>query len=63
MLIKMMVSDMLLYGNGYALIERAAGQVVGLRYLESNDVQVQWDKHKNKLYYTCGIIPGRVIQP
>lgn len=63
MLIKMMVSDMLLYGNGYALIERAAGLVVGLRYLESNDVQVQWDKHKNKLYYTCGIIPGRVIQP
>lgn len=63
MTIKMMVSDMLLHGNGYALIEKSSGIVTGIRYLESNDVQVQWDKFKNKLYYTCSIVPGRVIQP
>lgn len=44
MTIKMMVSDMLLYGNGYALIERTGGAVTGLRYIESKDVQVQWNK-------------------
>ena len=63
MIIKMMVVDMLLFGNGYALIERSGGHVTGIRYLESNDVQVQWDKYKNKLYYTCNTVPGKVIQP
>ena len=63
MIIKMMVSDMLLFGNGYALIERSGGHVTGIRYLESNDVQVQWDKYKKKLYYTCNTVAGKVIQP
>ena len=63
MIIKMMVADMLLFGNGYALIERSGGHVTGIRYLESNDVQVQWDKYKNKLYYTCNTVAGKVIQP
>lgn len=63
MIIKMMVSDMLLFGNGYALIERSGAHVTGIRYLESNDVQVQWDKYKKKLYYTCNTVPGKVIQP
>ena len=35
-LIKNMVSDMLLHGNGYAKIERATdGTVVGLSYLQA----------------------------
>ena len=63
MIIKMMVSDMLLFGNGYALIERSGGHVTGIRYLEANDVQVQWDKYKKKLYYTCNTVAGKVIQP
>lgn len=63
MIIKMMVVDMLLFGNGYALIERSGGHVTGIRYLESNDVQVQWDKYKKKLYYTCNTVPGKIIQP
>ena len=63
MIIKMMVADMLLFGNGYALIERSGGHVTGIRYLESNDVQVQWDKYKKKLYYTCNTVPGKIIQP
>ena len=63
MIIKMMVADMLLFGNGYALIERAGGHVTGIRYLESNDVQVQWDKYKKKLYYTCNTVAGKIIQP
>lgn len=63
MIIKMMVVDMLLFGNGYALIERSGGHVTGIRYLESNDVQVQWDKYKKKLYYTCNTVAGKVIQP
>lgn len=63
MIIKMMVADMLLFGNGYALIERSSGHVTGIRYLEANDVQVQWDKYKKKLYYTCNLVPDKVIQP
>lgn len=63
MIIKMMVADMLLFGNGYALIERSGGHVTGIRYLEANDVQVQWDKYKKKLYYTCNLVPDKVIQP
>ena len=63
MIIKMMVADMLLFGNGYALIERSGGHVTGIRYLEANDVQVQWDKYKKKLYYTCNTVAGKVIQP
>lgn len=63
MIIKMMVADMLLFGNGYALIERSGGHVTGIRYLEANDVQVQWDKYKKKLYYTCNTVSGKVIQP
>lgn len=63
MIIKMMVADMLLFGNGYALIERSGGHVTGIRYLESNDVQVQWDKYKKKLYYTCNTVAGKIIQP
>ena len=63
MIIKMMVADMLLFGNGYALIERSGGHVTGIRYLEANDVQVQWDKYKKKLYYTCNTVAGKIIQP
>ena len=63
MIIKMMVVDMLLFGNGYALIERSGAHVTGIRYLESNDVQVQWDKYKKKLYYTCNTVAGKIIQP
>lgn len=63
MIIKMMLVDMLLFGNGYALIERSGGHVTGIRYLESNDVQVQWDKYKKKLYYTCNTVAGKIIQP
>ena len=63
MTIKMMVSDMLLYGNGYALIERTGGAVTGLRYIESKDVQVNWNKQQNKLYYTSSILPGSIIAP
>ena len=63
MTIKMMVSDMLLYGNGYALIERTGGAVTGLRYIESKDVQVNWNKQQNKLYYTSSILPGNIIAP
>lgn len=38
-LIKNMVSDMLLYGNGYAKIERATdGMVVGLTYLQASEI-------------------------
>ena len=63
MIIKMMVSDMLLFGNGYAYIERKNGFVTGLRYLESNDVQVQYDKTRDRLTYTCTVLPGRNIAP
>lgn len=64
MIVKMMVSDMLLYGNGFAYIQRnQQGEPIGLRYIESRDVNINWDKHKDRLFYTCGLFPNSVIKP
>lgn len=59
--IKLLISSVLLKGNGYALIERGAdGSVIGLRYLESGDVTIHYDKAKNYLYYTTTVTNKRI---
>lgn len=51
-LIKNMISDMLLYGNGYAYIERATdGMIVGLTYLPGNDVTIFVNQTNNEFYF------------
>lgn len=63
--IKMLVQSVLLKGNGFAYIERADdGTVIGLRFLESNDVNIFYDKGRKKsLYYTCNLFPNKKIEP
>lgn len=61
-LIKSIVQSVLLKGNGYALIERKGKQVVGLKFIPSEDVQIVYRKETGELYYTCTYIGGQ-IQP
>lgn len=62
---KLLIQSVLLKGNGFALIERANdGTVIGLKFLESGDVQIHYDKQrKNSLYYTCTLIQNKKIEP
>lgn len=63
-LLKLLVQSVLLKGNGFAYIERAAdGTPINLRFLQSGDVQINYDKVNNKLYYTCSIICKKKIEP
>jgi HK97 family phage portal protein len=59
-LMKLLVQSVLLRGNGFALIERANGNVKALRYLEPNDVNIVFDKIKNKLYYDIPMLKQRI---
>ena len=60
-LVKLLVQSVLLRGNGFALIERQKnGKPTNLRYLESNDVNIVYDKVKNTLYYDIPILNRRV---
>lgn len=62
---KLLIQSVLLKGNGYAYIERANdGTVTGLRFFESGDVNIHYDKsRKNSLYYTCNLIQNKKIEP
>lgn len=63
-LMKLLVQSVLLKGNGYCYIERVTdGTPIRLRYLQSGDVQINYDKVNNKLYYTCSIISKKKIEP
>ena len=53
MLIKMMMVDLLCYGNGYAYIERNGKKVTNLRYLEATSVSVNYNPTTNDLFYLC----------
>lgn len=64
LMMKMMVRDILLKGNGYMYIERALDDTpIALRYLEPKDVQIIWDKVKYKVKYQVPIISARPIEP
>ena len=63
--LKLLIQSVLLKGNGFALIERASdGTVTGLKFLESGDVQIHYDRmRKNSLFYTCTLIQNKKIEP
>lgn len=55
--IKLLIQSVILKGNGFAYIQRANdGTVINLRYLESSDVIINYDKFNNQLYYVCNLI-------
>lgn len=62
---KMMIQSVLIKGNAYALIQRANdGTVTGLRFVESGDVNIHYDKNApSRLYYTCNLIQNKKIEP
>lgn len=59
-LMKLLVQSVLLRGNGFAKIERKNGTIRSLRYLEANDVNIVYDKIKNKLYYDVPSLNERI---
>lgn len=63
-LIKLLIQSVLLRGNGFAYIERNGdGSVKNLRYIETGDVSILYDKQKNTLYYQCALISNKRIEP
>lgn len=64
-LIKSLVNDVVISGNGFCYIERAKnGEVLGIKYLQRNSVQTYYNSKKNVLYYTCSEIKNRYrIEP
>lgn len=63
-LMKLLIQSVLLKGNGFAYIHRAEdGTPLELQFLNSGDVQIVWDKNKQKLYYTCSLIGTKKIEP
>ena len=63
-LIKMIIQSVIIKGNGFCYIQRAQdGTVIGLRFLESSDVQIYYNKHKDILYYDAPIISKKHIEP
>lgn len=62
-LIKMLIQSVLLKGNGYCYIYRNQdGSVKSLRFLESGDVTINYNKETNKLYYSVPIISPKRIE-
>ena len=62
--IKMLVQSVLLKGNGFAYINRYQdGSVKSLRFIESNDVSINYNKETGKLYYTAPLISKKQIEP
>lgn len=60
-LMKLLITDVLLRGNGFAKIERAKdGTVKDLRYLEPGEVVVNYNKTTGKLLYN---VLGKNVEP
>ena len=64
-IIKNLVSDMLLYGNGFCKIERATdGTVVGLQYLSAENVSAFYNDNVDDTYFMYKgerLLPGELI--
>lgn len=57
---KNMIKDVILYGNAYAYIERAAdGTPVNIIYCENGSVNVTYNKSKQEIYYHISFINKR----
>ena len=63
-IMKLLVQSILLKGNGFIHIERNIdGSVKKLRWLESGDVNIVWNKIENTLFYTCPFVSQKKIEP
>lgn len=63
-LIKLLIQSVMLKGNGFAYIHRAAdGTATEIQFLEAGDVNIFYKKEKEELYYTCNIISKKKIEP
>lgn len=62
-LLKLIVQSVILRGNAFVYIERKGNKVTGLRYLESGDVTINYDKIKNTLWYQCTNVSNKYIMP
>jgi len=63
-LMKLLIQSVVLKGNGFAYIERGKdGSVKGIRFIESSDVTINYDKNRNTLTYTCNTISRSKIEP
>lgn len=62
--IKLLIQSVLLKGNGFAYIERNGdGSVKSLRFLESGDVTIQYNKMDNSLFYISTVVNNKRIEP
>lgn len=60
-MMKMLITDVIMNGNGFAYIERAGdGTVTGLRYLQRGTVTINYNKTKQTLSYECREIKGKI---
>ena len=62
-LLKLIVQSVILRGNAFVYVERKGNKVTGLRYLESGDVTINYDKIKNTLWYQCTNVSNKYIMP
>lgn len=62
-LFKLLIQSVILKGNGFAYIERKNdGTVKNVRFLESEDVTINYDKTKDILTYTAPLVSNRKIE-
>lgn len=62
-LFKLLIQSVILKGNGFAYVERDnLGNVKNLRFLESEDVTINYDKKRNTVTYNAAIISPRKIE-
>lgn len=63
-ILKQLIQSVLIKGNGFIFIERNEdGSAKRLRWLESGDVNIFYEKQGNLLYYTSPIISAKKIEP
>lgn len=60
---KMLITDLILHGNGYAYIERAAdGTPINLIYCEYGSVNINYDSKKQEIYYNIPFLKRGKIE-
>lgn len=63
-IIKNVIESVILRGNGFIYIERGQdGTVVGLRFLQADDVTINYNDQKNTLWYQAPKVSRKRIEP
>ena len=61
---KMLITDVILHGNAFAYIERAAdGTPINLIYCEYGSVSISYNKQKQEIYYQIPFVKRGKIEP